>query len=358
MSSPSRLPPDNGDNSFFERPRDLNFDETILEYSLKASKKRLKLHTSFDIIYWTNFERLAERGLELNAVKRQILLNLVPKDGAFDKYERGVADEKLLMQQKSILVDLRIAQEQQLDRSQGHLFPWKAGPEAMIAIFGEEAPPESELFQAQNGILWCREAADRFSLGHFCIVPDIPDDNPTAEQCQTWQDAEVKEYKIRVLNPTDPMMGKVVAYSEKRWCDLDHKRLKFRNSFRPRDRYLYFAYFRGYAEEGVCGKIRGRWSNDRSVTRKVLRGFVHVMGCEHFEHVLEGSVEEEEEEDGGEVDVRGVMVANEHIQDCLDDGDEEESSDDDDENDEEDSGDEEDGYKIDDGRDGRKEMTD
>ncbi|KAI4173616.1 MAG: hypothetical protein LQ343_002791 [Gyalolechia ehrenbergii] len=218
----------------------------------------------------------------------------------------------------------------------GHLFPWKAGPEAMESIFDEQ--DTSELFKAENGILWSQEAEVRFSAGHLCIVPNVPNE-PTIEEITAWEVLEVKEYKVRILNFKHPTMGKKIGLTEKKWFQLDNARVSFQGNFRPRARYLYFAYCEAMLRRAYAGKHfevahsehRQRfWDTPgRYVLGSILRGFVNAMGHD-YSHLLEGGIESLEEDDG-ETDVRGTLIANEHIQDSLEEEDGDESSDDDDE---------------------------
>ncbi|KAL9026567.1 MAG: hypothetical protein Q9196_004785 [Gyalolechia fulgens] len=399
------------DSTTTKRPQDLELEKVDLEGRVKDTRKRLKLHASFDTTYWTNTKNLAEKELALNTVKRQISMKSM--NVAYEEWESSTAGQRLLVKQESFLMDLRLAQEQ-LDRKEeferesgtqkafadifigsplgwglansrgqrdgklqsafradliqrqnsshpdpdkellwcpivsdfrestaspaGHLFSWKAGPEAMNAIFGEQ--DTSELFKAENGIVWSQGAEDRFSAGHFCIVPDIPDD-PTTNQMQAWESSAVKEYKIRVLNPDAPMMVKKVGATETKWFELDQKRVEFRSNFRPRARYLYFAYCEAMLKRAYAGKHaevaraeakKRYWGTPgRYVLKSMLRGFVNVMGHD-YSHILDGGLESVEEDDG-KIDVRGTLLANKHIQDSLPEEDEGQSSDNDDDDD-------------------------
>ena len=126
-----------------------------------------------------------------------------------------------------------------------HFFPSTGGGEVSIeSIFGstKDAEGKSELFKAENGIVWSKLAQSRFSQGLFIIVPDI-NDNSDEDEVLTWQVKEPKEYKIKILNRgAAPMQELVGANRQYRWCDMDNERLEFKTSFRPRAKYLYFAY--------------------------------------------------------------------------------------------------------------------
>ena len=225
----------------------------------------------------------------------------------------------------------------------GHLFPWKCGEDTMQSIFGHSDSGHSELFKAENGILWSCEAEERFEAGHFVVVPDVPD-QPTEQQLDTWEASDPKEYKIRVLNPTHPLMEDLVyGRGDMTWAALDNERLQFKTSFRPRARYLYFTYFVAMLRRSFGGKhlevsraeLRKRfWGTPgKYMLEGMLLGFVEEMGHE-YKHLLDGAIKEDE----AVVDATAVFVANQCIQRSLKfDDDEEESdsdSDDDDDNNE------------------------
>lgn len=221
----------------------------------------------------------------------------------------------------------------------GHLFPWKCGEDTMQSIFGRSDSGHSELFKAENGILWSVEAEQRFEAGHFVVVPDVPD-RPTEQQLDNWEASDPKEYKIKVLNPTHPSMKKIAFLTgDKTWATLDKERLQFKTSFRPRARYLYFAYCTAMLRRSFGGKhlevsraeLRKRfWGTPgKYMLEGMLLGFVEEMGHE-YTHLLDGAIKEDE----AVVDATAVVVANQYIQRTLKvDDDEEPDSDSDDDDD-------------------------
>ena len=228
----------------------------------------------------------------------------------------------------------------------GHLFPWKCGEDTMQSIFGRSDGGHSELFKAENGILWSSEAEERFEAGHFVVVPDVPD-LPTEQQLDTWEASDPKEYKIRVLNPSHPSMERKVYRRGMTWAALDNERLQFQTSFRPRARYLYFAYcvamlrrsFGGKHLEVSRAELRKRfWGTPgKYMLEGMLLGFVEEMGHE-YKHLLDGAIKEDE----AVVNATAVVVANQCIQRTLKVDDDEESdsdSDDDDDNKDDNKGD-------------------
>ena len=219
----------------------------------------------------------------------------------------------------------------------GHIFPSKCGETTMEAIFGRPEDGRSELFRAVNGILWSTRAEERFEGGHFVIVPDIVD-QPTQQDINTWEASDPREYKIRVLNPDHDLMKRLISGTDIIWVDLDNERMKFKTNFRPRARYLYFAYCAAMLRRSFTGKhfevsraeLRKKfWGTPgRYMRESMLLGFVEEMGHD-YEHLLEGAIKEED----AVADITAIAAANTHIQETLkaeEDCDLESDSDDDD----------------------------
>ena len=219
----------------------------------------------------------------------------------------------------------------------GHIFPSKCGETTIETIFGRPEGGRSELFRAENGILWSTPAEERFEGGHFVIVPDIVD-QPTQQDVNTWEASDPREYKIRVLNPGDVSMKRQIFGTDKLWADLDNERMKFKTNFRPRARYLYFAYCAAMLRRSFAGKnletskaeLRKKFwgARGRYMRESMLLGFVEEMGHD-YEDLLEGAIEEED----AVADITAIAAANTQIQETLkaeEDCDSESGSDDDD----------------------------
>jgi hypothetical protein len=218
----------------------------------------------------------------------------------------------------------------------GHLFPYKSGQVHMDAIFGyiRDKDGMSELFKAENGILWSSETETRFSAGHFVIIPNVADD-PTSQELIDWERSDPKQYKIRVLNPDDSTMKKKIQDTEVKWYQLNDQPVRFKGNFRPRARYLYFCYCTAMLRRALTGQhlevsrseLRKRfWGTPGKYMRKsMLLGFVEQMGHD-YDHLLEGAIHE----DDAEAEFEGIAVANDHIKDTLKDPDEGDESEDDD----------------------------
>ena len=224
----------------------------------------------------------------------------------------------------------------------GHFFPWKSGEATMEAIFGRSESGESEMFKAENGILWSECAEERFEGGHFVIVPDIVD-QPTQEQVDTWEASDPKEYKIKVLNPNHSKMQMKIGNTDKTWADLDNDRLQFMTNFRPRARYLYFAYCAAMLRRSHAGNHlevssaepgKRFWGTPgRYMLEGMLLGFVEEMGHQ-YKHLLEGAIKEDE----AVADPTAIAAANTHVQETLKSDNEENPDDSDDDSDNDDEG--------------------
>ena len=172
-----------------------------------------------------------------------------------------------------------------------HLFAHRHGQAAMDNIFGEQDEPE--LFSPRNGILMLTIAEKRMDKGLFVIVPNVPDDH-SQDDVSNWHQTAVKEYKIRVLEPEDPLMQEHIVEG-RCWNELDGKRVNFRNDFRPRARYLYFVYCtvmlqRAWSETEDWRKSGNILTNElgkpwwatrgRYMKQNMIRAFVREIGHE------------------------------------------------------------------------------
>ncbi|KAI9374622.1 hypothetical protein BJX61DRAFT_281253 [Aspergillus egyptiacus] len=119
-----------------------------------------------------------------------------------------------------------------------HLFPYKAGQDAMDAIFGRVRP--AELFSSRNGLVIYRDVERYFDKGIMVVVPDLPE-RPTRSALQFWRNSEIRDYKLRIIRKDWERMDSFFTVGV-RWRDLDGKRLEFRGPFRPAARYVYFHY--------------------------------------------------------------------------------------------------------------------
>ncbi|KAN0074034.1 hypothetical protein V8E54_007971 [Elaphomyces granulatus] len=179
-----------------------------------------------------------------------------------------------------------------------HLFAYMHGQDTMDAIFGTTKTPE--LFSARNGLLVSSLVEDIFDLGKLVLVPDLPD-KPSAMEIGVWIMKRPSEYKIRIIDPTWDMLDKPIQPSGPRtWRDLQDKRVEFRNSFRPRARYLYFHYciqMLRYAwqqrPEDALVTLKSEigkpvWATPgRYMGKRMLKALVEELGHD-YQHLMQG----------------------------------------------------------------------
>lgn len=121
-----------------------------------------------------------------------------------------------------------------------HIFPCMHGKAAMDAIFGENS--SKDLFAPANGLLMSSHIEPHFDAGRLVIVPDV-EDSSSVGQILSWLFSKPREFKVRVLDTSDVFCGKSISrHRTLTFGDLDNRKLKFRSSFRPAARYLYFHY--------------------------------------------------------------------------------------------------------------------
>ncbi|PGH01855.1 hypothetical protein AJ79_07791 [Helicocarpus griseus UAMH5409] len=178
---------------------------------------------------------------------------------------------------------------------------------------------KTELFDPRNGLILSSIVESEFDKGFFVIVPELPED-PTAADITQWQKADVKEYKFKLLDPTCPKASEVVPEIQEPWSSLDGKRLEFRNSFRPRSRYLYFNYCMQITRFTWRQKFQGQHLRERElgkkfwgtpgkyVRRNMLCAFVEEIG-HRYDDLLQGAIEEDAALPQGENDDLMVLTA-------------------------------------------------
>ena len=336
-----------------------DFVESEAGQRLMLREESLRLDSK---LFHAQAERMGSKDEKFNLRRSFLQLFIGAETGLGIKNSRGPRDSSLQSAFKSDLI-LRMGSEHPNSEYEelwcpihctylqrrfvvaGHLFPWKCGEATMHAIFGRLDSGYSELFKAENGILWSGDAEDRFEAGHFVVVPDIPN-QPTEQQLDTWEASDPKEYKIRVLNPEHPSMTRKVFLRGITWAALDNERLQFKTNFRPRARYLYFTYCVAMLRRSFGGKhlefsraelTKRFWGTPgKYMLRGMLLGFVEEMGHE-YKHLLDGAIKEDEQV----VDATAVVVANQCIQRTLKVDDEESDSDNDDDDDDDDNEDDE-----------------
>ncbi|OTA98297.1 hypothetical protein M426DRAFT_42164, partial [Hypoxylon sp. CI-4A] len=210
-----------------------------------------------------------------------------------------------------------------------HLYPSKS-IEHMDIIFGKGA--KDEIMTAMNGLFLCPDIEKLLEWGYITIVPDVrlgvdSNEDPIIDletrrkYVKDWEGTNPKEYKVVILdrNGLEKKMEHILHYTQvfniKSVEDLDGRRLKFLTDFRPRARYMWWAFlnsvvntsYRNKATRGIGVdkevELGNRYwgTRGRYVKRNHLLGFV-----EHLEHDIEGistlsiiehSIDEEEDEE-------------------------------------------------------------
>ncbi|XDG02249.1 hypothetical protein ABKA04_001864 [Annulohypoxylon sp. FPYF3050] len=152
------------------------------------------------------------------------------------------------------------------------------GPDILVAIFGTNV--QGELDTPYNGLLLNAQVEAAMDDGAIVAVPDI-DDDPTTEQIQEWERAEVKEYRWRIVDPEAEVLNEVLGVAKPQELPmtirhLDGKRLSFKNNIRPRARYLYFLF--------IVAQLRVAWRNEyrkdpsKVLTKQLGKGFWATKG--------------------------------------------------------------------------------
>ncbi|KAI1095613.1 hypothetical protein F5B19DRAFT_489272 [Rostrohypoxylon terebratum] len=210
------------------------------------------------------------------------------------------------------------------------LYPAKS-IEHMNLIFGEGA--KEELMTASNGLFLCPDIEKVLELGYLAIVPDVrlePDANedPTTDMMtrrqnvNDWENLNPKEYKLIVLDNSKSLKKRLKGvfqfssvYNIQSVEDLDGRRLTFRTNFRPRARFMWWAYLNAvvnlcYRKKSTRGidvdkevELGNRYWGTRGkyVNKNQLLGFVEHLGHDVasisstliLEHGIEGEGEEE-----------------------------------------------------------------
>lgn len=225
-----------------------------------------------------------------------------------------------------------------------HLYPVACGATNMVNIFGPDA--KDELMSARNGILISKRAEPLIEDGLLCIVPDISD-QPSMSEIGAWRDSDPKAYKIKIsADPSDPrILQKLVDEGTERFVGLHDTKVEFGTNFRPRARYLYWAYLTGILRQSWRAKVPAKakkeaplepktYSNQletelgkpywgspgRWIKKQMLRAFIEEVGHEYKDLInddepLRPSAEEQEGTTmPGTCDTLALLTASQHIE--------------------------------------------
>lgn len=163
-----------------------------------------------------------------------------------------------------------------------HLYPWRSA-EHIDTIFGKGSI--KELMTPCNGLLLASSIENMLDRGYIAIVPDVEmepldDNNPRGDLTRRrdlikgWESSWPREYRIVILdqckgfkNAMDEILRFPNLYGIKNLQEMEGRRLKFRNSFRPRARYVWWTYLNAIAQ------VTFRYKNQRNIgfQREVTR---------------------------------------------------------------------------------------
>ncbi|CAI7622932.1 unnamed protein product [Penicillium viridicatum] len=167
----------------------------------------------------------------------------------------------------------------------------------MDAIFGKTRP--EELFSPRNGLIMCSKIERYFDAGNV-------QENAWVSTVKGWLVREPREYRVRLIDPDWEMKDRRISRGrELTYGQLEDRKLRFRSSFRPAARYLYFHYcvqiLRMCWQHSSQGKSsqaaailqaeKGKpvWgSAGRYLPRNMLLALIEEMGHE-YSFVLDGA---------------------------------------------------------------------
>ncbi|SPJ85114.1 uncharacterized protein FTOL_10972 [Fusarium torulosum] len=214
-----------------------------------------------------------------------------------------------------------------------HLCPWKQN-QTMDEIFGPGS--HKELFSPYNGLFLHPDTEDALVKGHIAIVPDVElepadaklpqnDQRERNDRLLEWESAEVKNYKLVVLNKSHKEVNRVWFRNggeTTKLLQLDGRKLVFRTDFRPRARYVWWTF--------MFAILKNAWGQSQQEREKDLehieiRGLVEELGYdiksiltidqdkyenwgEDEEKYKDEEEEEEEEEEGKSYRAAGALV--------------------------------------------------
>lgn len=109
----------------------------------------------------------------------------------------------------------------------------------LVTLFGDNV--QGELDTPNNGLLLHQAVKKAMDDGVIAIVPDIVD-NPSTEEVAVWENSSLKDYKWKIIDPEVIEVNKEGLVNPMTIRDIENRKLSFKNSMRPRARYLYFLF--------------------------------------------------------------------------------------------------------------------
>ncbi|KAH9995700.1 hypothetical protein F4779DRAFT_636598 [Xylariaceae sp. FL0662B] len=136
-----------------------------------------------------------------------------------------------------------------------HVVRYNVGEVAARQLFGKPESPDGHLMSPHNGIPMMKEYEEAFDRGRLVFVPV--------------ESGESGEWEISVL---DKKLleedGKSLGFHWAWGKDLDGRRLRFRNGFRPKKRYMYAAWCLNIFRRQRC-EVEGWWKDKGLIEREM-----------------------------------------------------------------------------------------
>ncbi|KAH8594429.1 hypothetical protein B0O99DRAFT_687661 [Bisporella sp. PMI_857] len=224
-----------------DRMKAATFEKKIYEKQAERIKSGGSIRRCFVALFTTS--QIGIGALQTGTGHRPRLEQARFKKGLFAAYDGARGSGK---QKATLLWDIGTGRWLRKDLVRAaHLVPHTMGKDFLNAMFGPDV--ENELNSYHNGLLLDNAIEKAMDDGAIAIVPDVPDD-PSDKQVLDWETKEPKQYKWRVIDGTALSLDEVISSklasddSDMDVRALDHKPLVFRNSTRPRARYLYYLF--------------------------------------------------------------------------------------------------------------------
>ncbi|XDG05446.1 hypothetical protein ABKA04_005061 [Annulohypoxylon sp. FPYF3050] len=229
----------------------------------EEARKKINPEASFDAAYWT----AAAQAIDYSHKMHEQKVHLALLDYRETELEEGSACDtkawwttpeahRLIGQlnasnyerPKRILYIHDTATGQDLFRctiTAAHLVPHSLEDDMLVTLFGDNV--QGELDTPNNGLLLHQAVKKAMDDGVVAVVPDIVD-NPSTEEVAVWENSGPKDYKWKIIDPKAQILYEVIEVNKEGLVnpmtirDIENRKLSFKNSMRPRARYLYFLF--------------------------------------------------------------------------------------------------------------------
>ncbi|KAI1770240.1 hypothetical protein F4818DRAFT_455858 [Hypoxylon cercidicola] len=160
-----------------------------------------------------------------------------------------------------------------------HLVPHSLGNDMLVALFGGNF--EGELDTPNNGLLLHQIVKTAMDDGVIAIVPDIAD-NPSTEEVTLWDNSDLKDYKWKIIDPEAQILDEALEVNREDLAnpmtirDIENRKLSFKNSMRPRARYLYYLF--ALAHLKLAWRQEYRQDPKAVLEKQLVKGFWATKG--------------------------------------------------------------------------------